>query len=141
MNQARKQKEAVMAIGGSGGTVTYDYGCDGSGTPIPFTPPLVPRLLRKVLGTDFFANAVGIALEESEGVGVEDAELLRLKTHLTALPNLKTLSITGSPITNAGLEAVEGLSPLQHESLRSTRVGDAGLLRLHGLEQLRTLIP
>ena len=47
--------------------------------------------------------------------------------------------LTGTPVTDAGLEHLRGLTQLQLLSLDSTRVTDAGLAHLRGLTQLEVL--
>ena len=69
------------------------------------------------------------------GTPVTDAGL----EHLRGLTQLRFLSLDSTPVTDAGLEHLRGLTQLQGLYLSSTRVTDAGLAHLRGLTQLEVL--
>jgi hypothetical protein len=69
------------------------------------------------------------------GTPVTDAGL----EHLRGLTQLQVLSLDGTPVTNAGLEHLRGLTQLQVLDLDSTHLTDAGLEHLRGLTQLKEL--
>ena len=139
LRQSFAQHGAVAAIEHVGGIVSYDYELDAVGQRIIGARPPGNRQLQEILGEDFFADTVAVGLEPSEGVGVEDEELRELKPHLAALPKLTTLSLSGSPITDAGLKAIEGLTQLENFDLSYTKVTDAWLKHLRGLTRLKRL--
>ena len=73
-----------------------------------------------------------VDLEIDEGVGISDAELQRLKSHLAALPQLKILSLSGSPISDTGLEGIGDLSQLERLNLGSTGSQTPDCIALQG---------
>jgi hypothetical protein len=105
--RVQRQRQAVSRIVGYGGHVNYDYQFDGSGkfrrdafgNALRDLEPAGPRWLRKLLGDDYFRTPVKVWLESEEGVGFIDAELESLAPSLESLPNMKSLSLVGSPIT------------------------------------------
>jgi hypothetical protein len=128
IEQKRRQREAVEAIGRLGGWISYDYG-----TLMGVTPP-GPEWLRNLLGEDFFCgNAVTVSL--SHGTNVSDSALV----HLTALPRLQILDLNNTQVTDAGLIQLEGLAALEGLGLGATRVSDTGLVHLKRLQRLKTL--
>jgi hypothetical protein len=66
---------------------------------------------------------------------VNGAAFLRLQT----LPNLQSLSVAVSPITDDSLAALADFPRLKYLTLLFTRVSDAGLARLARLERLERL--
>ena len=67
-----------------------------------------------------------------------DAQLERLRD-AKGVSQLRTLSIAGSQVTDAGLKHLKGLTQLEELSLQGTQVTGAGLEHLKGLTQLRLL--
>jgi hypothetical protein len=53
--------------------------------------------------------------------------------------NCRTVHLTGSSITDAGLDSLKSMSKLEELDLANTAVTDAGLVKLQGLTQLRRL--
>jgi hypothetical protein len=151
MKGARKQREAVEAIRKSGGYVVYDYHVQKPGN----SPP-GPAWLRGLLGTDFFATALGVGSLFSPAT---DAGLKHLKgltqlrwlflqetqatdadlEHVMGLTQLEALRLCGTQVTDAGLKHLEGLMQLQELDLQGTQVTDAGLEHLKGLTRLQDL--
>ena len=93
---AKKQKEAVAAIGAIGGAdVFYDWHHVTDGQPKQ--PPPGPAWARNVLGDDFFASVVYVYFY---GGHVSNAGL----EHIDNLGQLQELYLFGSQVTDAGLE-------------------------------------
>lgn len=133
--RVQRQRQAVSRIVGYGGHVNYDYQFDGAGkfrrdafgNALRDLEPAGPRWLRKLLGDDYFQTPVKVWLESEEGVGFIDAELESLAPSLESLPNMKSLSLVGSPITDQGLVHLRGLSQLVELDCRGTKVTDQGI--------------
>jgi hypothetical protein len=70
-----------------------------------------------------------------DGSPITDAGL----EHLKGLTRLKELLLNGPQVTDAGLEHLKGLTQLQFLGLNHTHVTDAGLGQLNGLTQLQWL--
>ena len=117
LKQARLQSEAAAIIQKLGGQVAYD---DHGVAP----PGALPRL-RKLLGDDFFDNIIKATLPPTAG----DVDL----ACLAALPNLDTLDLSGTNVSDAGLANLEGLPQLTFLNLDQTKITDAGLQHLKGL--------
>jgi serine/threonine protein kinase/Leucine-rich repeat (LRR) protein len=66
---------------------------------------------------------------------IGDADLV----HLEALPELQTLDLASTRVSDAGLARLQGLKQLRKLVLRQTAIGDAGLAHLSGLSNLREL--
>lgn len=92
VNRAREQREAVEAIEALGGSVGYDW----QDVPLdmqdpfsfygPLTPP-GPVWLRRLIGDEFFQDAVNVSF--SEGTNA-----LKSIAHLKRLRKLKTVVLT-----------------------------------------------
>jgi len=70
---------------------------------------------------------------------LDDAKLLKLKGDLERLPNLRSLVLNRTTISDVGLEALENLQTLDGLYLSGTSVSDVAverLKRLHGLTRL-----
>ena len=155
---ANRQAEAVRAIEAVGADVTYDHEYD-SNNPSEYRAP--PECLRKLLGTDFFANVLAVEsrcdpsgnwwwwptdadlahleslgrlrrLRFSGGAHITDAGL----QHIRKLSSLRELSLDGTGITGAGLVYLEGLGGLTSLNLSKTVVGDRDLEHLRGMKKL-----
>jgi Leucine-rich repeat (LRR) protein len=126
LGQAKRQREAVEEFSKLGGTIAYDYQLDAS-TKQNKEPPS-PAWLRKILGDDFFHTVVYAHLEN-------DASMLYLKD----LSEIRRLNLSGSEITDKGLEQLKDLPQLQNLCLVGTTVTDPGLEHLRGLTQLQVL--
>jgi hypothetical protein len=91
VNRAREQREAVKAIEALGGSASYDWQyaqldqADPFGLDGPFIPP-GPVWLRRLVGDDFFQDAVGVSFS-----GETDA--LKSIAHLKRLRKLKTVIV------------------------------------------------
>ncbi len=58
---------------------------------------------------------------------------------LTVVPNLQSLSLSGTQVTDAGLAHLKELPSLERLNLRDTQITDAGLARLGGMAKLESL--
>jgi hypothetical protein len=148
IHQARVQREAVAAIEMAGGKVMYDWHWQWKkgqptaygvahwrwtrGQPIPRESTWWPEWLVSRIGIDYLfkVNYVEMRWRGSD-------ELL---DRIGQLHGLEYLNLAGSPVDNAGLAKLEGLTALQSLSLEDTRVTDAGLVHLEGLTRLETLL-
>jgi hypothetical protein len=119
--RARKQRIAVEAIVRAGGFVTYDFVMEGS-------QPRVPAWLLRLLGCDFLFDVSKVSFGDEA-----------LVTTLTHLPNLESLFLTDTQVTDVELEHIKGLTNLEVLGLAFTPVTDAGLENLNGLTKLRYL--
>jgi hypothetical protein len=136
--RVRRQREALSKVIRYGGQVTYDYQLDASGNLrrdqfgnyLHGLQPPGPRWLRALVGDDCFQSPRTIWLEIDEGVGFEDRELAALAESMESLPTLRTLSLRGSPITDAGLLHLRGLAQLRELNCRWTKVTDRGVAAL-----------
>jgi Leucine-rich repeat (LRR) protein len=83
---------------------------------------------------DDFFNSVVFA--GLSGTKVTDAGL----EHLKGLSQLQWLQFNGTQVTDAGLEHLKGLSQLKWLELNGTQLTDGGLEQLKGLSQLQALV-
>ena len=146
---ARQQRDAVAADRAMGGFVFYDYEISAVRSCASTAAPPGPAWARRLLGDDFFADAVWInddAYVETMYCGstpswprypgrITDAWL----KPIGKLPRLEVLRIGYSQVTDAGMRDLEGLTNLRELDLSGTRVTDAGLEHLKGLTGLREL--
>ncbi len=123
MQRARKLGEAMEAIKKLGGQTWYSYS-----DPFADDPP-DPLWLRNLFGDGFLGSGICVYL-------TTDAAIERLKE----LPELESLDLYGSRISDGGLRRVKELTQLKELSLDGTRVTDAELAYLTGLNGLRALV-
>jgi Leucine-rich repeat (LRR) protein len=123
VNRANDQRRAVAAIVRAGGGVSYDH--QGR--------PWAPDWLRKRLGDEFFQDVTAVQFIDKL---VTDHDL----APLASFDRLEEFSISGAPITDAGLKHLSKLTSLRILSLWDTPgVTDAGLAHLAALTKLQTL--
>jgi hypothetical protein len=127
----RQQRQLVRIVESFGGEAIYDYQYDANDDPFADTEdsPPGPKLLRAVLGDDYFADLVSVRIE-----GVADLDVARIAAQTT----LRHLSITGG-IGDEALESIAKLSRLERLELYGGRFSGAGLDRLANLPRLRRL--
>jgi hypothetical protein len=154
--RARVQRQAVVAIEASGGQVSYDWDLtDDLNLQEDLRPPKSrwPKWLIKALGIDYFGNVVNVYSrtgqesiyfgnvrspysKSGEGLRIDDA----LMATIGKLGHLQDLRIDGSPLTDAGLVHLRGLTRLEELHIDNTPgVTDAGMVHLAGLKRLRVL--
>lgn len=125
----RQQRQLVRIVESSGGKAIYDYQYDEDDPFADADVPPGPKLLRAVLGDDYFADLVSVYIE-----GVSDLDVARIAKQTT----LRQLSISGG-IGDEALESIAKLSRLEKLDLYGGRFSAAGLDRLANLPRLRRL--
>jgi hypothetical protein len=154
MNETRKQQRAVEVITATpGGSVSYDYEFNSIGKWIKGATPGGPKLLRWLLGEDFFNRVVEIQVARDaaseQAKTLTDVRCVRVccsgqvtdatLVYLRGLPQLRVLHFGANNVTDAGLASLTGLTHLERLEMRYMRITDAGLKHLEGLPQLRAL--
>jgi hypothetical protein len=133
LEKARRQREAVEAIVGMDGTVTYDYEVDEKWTPIDGVEPSGPAWLRELLGVDFFCTVVIVDCFFVE-FGDKEAK------YLLELTSLEKLLLVGTQITDNGLAHLNGMTNLETLWAVRTQITDEGLTHLKRMTKLKSLI-
>jgi hypothetical protein len=64
---------------------------------------------------------------------------LNANLRMAAMKNLESLMMQDTPITDAGLVHLRGLTSLRELHVQNTAVGDKGLIHLEGLSNLKDL--
>lgn len=95
--------------------------------------------LRRSFGDDFSVVAEKVTGIDFSGPTVDDNTLSWLGSHRAALTSLKSLNLSGSAITDAGLQHVAAYPNLQKLDLSDTAVTGAGLYVLRRLPALTWL--
>ena len=150
LHLARVQRQAVAAIRGAGGRISYEWD--------PYDAPSTPRRRRWVaehVDVDLTINVDRAWLSPSCGEAelAQVAQFDRLESlevcganvtdasmaSLGRLTRLRLLRLESLPITDAALVHLEALTGLEVLSLDRTPVTDAGLVHLKGLANLRIL--
>ncbi len=153
VRSARIQRDAVLAIQGAGGDVTYDWDWEYA-TSITAGKPRAPRWLVKLLGVDFFGHVTNVSrliatdtsivhvgsLAELEGLSLVGSPVGDIgAAHFQGLTKLRTLELRGTKVTDVGLKHLNGLTALNYLGLNSTPITDRGLVHLKGLSDLAYL--
>ena len=121
LQRARRQYLVVQALRSHGATVHYDTRV--STRPRPFS-------LRRLLGDDFFCHVDCVEFD-SESDKRPRLELLR------DLPYVRSVFLTGTPVTDADLKHLQGLKKIEYLVLSDCpRITDAGLEHLALLTSL-----
>ena len=132
VHRARVRRDAVMAIELAGGEVMYDREWRWTyGRPVRIGTIPRPAWLVGRIGVDDLSSVTYVALRYRG----TDELLEQVGQHR----KIEYLSLAGSPVGDAGLVHLEGLTSLRSLSLAGTRVTDAGLVHLKGLTRLETL--
>ncbi len=132
IHRVQVQRTTVATIERAGGTVMYDWQWQWKkGRPIP--TGMNPRLalLFEPIGVDYFFDVTYVDLKYR---GSDD-----LLEEIGQFRRLEYLCLAGSPVTDAGVANLQGLTSLKWLSLDDTKISDRGLERLKGLDQLHTL--
>ncbi|HTQ38045.1 MAG TPA: hypothetical protein VMJ32_03405 [Pirellulales bacterium] len=95
--------------------------------------------LRRSFGDDFSHVAEKVSKIQWYGPAVDDKTLAWLSDHRTALAGLKALDLTGSAVTDAGLQHLAAFPSLQELDLSESNVTAAGLIVLQSLPNLEWL--
>lgn len=149
MHEARKQREAVVAIEKLGGHVGYDYEYDhwkAHEGEIGFQEqpePPGPLWLRELAGDDFVDSVVSAwlgryAMPSSEGlidrpITDSDVEIL------SEFSNLREVSFEFQPITDSSLRRLAAFRHIRSIGLYGTQITDNGLVLLKGLPDLEDI--
>ena len=144
VNKARQQARAVAAVQKNGGWVHYDYEFVG-GKLTKGAEPWAPRLLRTILGDEFFQEIehVSLVYDDSTGTRYDNKDLTTrddLFAQIASQPGIKTLLLHGTQATDEGLKYVGKMTSL--ESLYfwdATSITDAGVAHLAGLKNLKNV--
>jgi hypothetical protein len=130
MEEARRQREAVEAIGEAGGIVNYNY--QYISDQFGGLQSTQPAWLRKLLGDDFCYEVVAVDCSARD-FDDNDAR------HLRALTKLERLLLGDTLITDKGLADLKGIIDLKRLSLENTQITGNGLAHLRGMTKLESL--
>jgi hypothetical protein len=92
--------------------------------------------LRRSFGEDFSHVAEKVAKIHWHGSAVDDQALAWLSGHRTVLAGLKSLDLTRSVVTDAGIQHLAAFSSLRELDLSESKVSAAGLVVLDRLPNL-----
>lgn len=128
----RTQKRAVTAIQSVGGTVFFDYHENGPRSWSTSGSPRGPQWLRTAIGPEYFDRVVYVGLFETPS----DSQWIKA---VNDLGTVKTLLLSGSNVTDATLEKLDGSSALLELHLTNAAVTDNGVRLLGKFPNLRWL--
>jgi Leucine-rich repeat (LRR) protein len=114
LQRAKRQQIIVETIQKTGGTVVYDH--------------QRPAWFERLLGRDFLTNVVRAEIASDS-----------VAEYAKELPQLTSLTLTGSKVTDGALKCLKELPQLRGLALWRTRVTDVGLEQLAPLRQLHGL--
>ena len=144
--EAQIQRNAVAAVTKLGGSVAYDWQFENGefrvkpGTNIVSDEvPIWPIWLVDRVGVDAFGSVTDVSFRQPLGMptSAEMAEALAQVGHLS---RLKHLTFILTPVNDAGLAHLEGLSNLESLMLRGrNEVTDAGVAHLTRMNSLKGL--
>ena len=128
--RSRIERSVVAKIQAAGGRVYYDYqlgfgGFDKSPTPTG------SRLTRYLLGNDIYATVIHVSFNRP----TTDEQVQALGK----LENLTDLAIFGPEVTDKSVDDLLSLSKLRSLSMSSTLITPAGLARFSNLKRLQSL--
>ena len=112
VQSARTQRAAVAAIQRSDGYVEYEWDITNPARKPGGGPPW-PKWLVDRLGVDYFYNVVAVDLDDR----ATDLDLVRVGN----LTRLRSLQLSRSQVTDAGLEYLQGLTSLKSPDPSSHR--------------------
>jgi len=95
--------------------------------------------LRRSFGDDFSHVAEKVRAIQWHGPAVDDKAISWLSDHRTTLTSLKSLDLTRSAVTDAGVQHLAAFPALSELNLSETRVTAAGLVVLDRLPELEWL--
>lgn len=137
LHQARQQREALATARRAGAVAFYEQevrwraGRYEDATQEAPAKARGPGRLRRTLGRDFFDRVVCITFPAHASDG-----MLAL---LAGLPEMRSVSLAGTSVTDKGMAELGRLAKLEELSLDGTGITDAGVLRLAGLQDLKSL--
>ncbi|MEX2118922.1 MAG: hypothetical protein WD847_04865 [Pirellulales bacterium] len=119
LNRAHGQQQAVGAIRGLGGDVSYEIEVEDDSGRI--APPVSQRSrLSLVFGGTFFESVV---IVDFSGTDITDSDL----RHLRHLPDARLVILAGTRISDEGLKDVKQLEQLIEVHLDGTHVTATGI--------------
>ncbi|MEZ6072837.1 MAG: hypothetical protein R3C10_21880 [Pirellulales bacterium] len=131
--KAQRQKRALEALGKLDLRIHFDYQKRGSGGYSTKSQLPGPEWLSRLIGEDYFRDVVEVSTAFGGPMSSEGM------VHLAALPNIESLYLNESNISDSSLQYVQGLSGITMLTLRDNEISDAGLSHLTGLNRLETL--
>ena len=149
LEEARQQREAVVAIQRLGGQVGYDYERrfhdyqarhqlnEGLQPPLPG-----PAWFRERYGLDVLATVESVAFlppQVGADCTLDDAGLQQIEEPLKSLSHLVSLEIWGNRVTDAGLRHLAPLTQIKQLCIHGTSITDSGLQHIQALTQLEEL--
>lgn len=151
IQRAHRQRDAVKSLQSRDAHVLYDYMFslrpNGKGYSYNREAELQqPEILVTLLGKDFFTNVVQLsfvhihlALQGSTIPAHDDTVPDSCLAHLSHLPGLNVLDLSGTGIQDAGLRHINHLAHLEYLTLNETPISDAGVEQIAAMRQLRCL--
>jgi hypothetical protein len=95
--------------------------------------------LRRSFGDDFSQVAEKLTGIEFHGASIDDRALDWLSSHRHSLSTLKSLDLSGTSVTDAGVQHVAAFPALRELDLSDTRVSSAALTVVRHLSELQWL--
>ena len=144
--QTQIQRSAVTVVTKVGGSVLYDWQIENGGIRVkPGTNivsnevPRWPKWIVDRLGVDAFGSVTDVSFRRPPGRPTS-AEMVEALAHVGHLSRLKHLTLILTPVNDAGLAHLEGLSNLESLMLRGrNEVTDAGVAHLARMNSLKGL--
>ncbi len=141
-NRVNRQRRAVAAINAARAKLSYDYERDNALNIIPNASPSAPKWLRSLVGDDYFRRVTlvdfSFGYHDRQRLGfppIADDDL----QCLLLLPDVRTLEIGRSEVTDTGLVNLRNLKHLRTLYLYHTKVSGSGLSHLQSLQHLECL--
>lgn len=145
VQNTRRQRQAVAAIGEYGGWVRYDYQFpSGNYDHADYDGKAesgVPRWLLEKLGVDFFHSVVQVNLNYSDDSGTREEnsnDTPAALEYVAKLPNLRILLLANGQATDATMEHLTQCRRLERLYMWDVHlVSNAGVKHLESLKRLR----
>jgi hypothetical protein len=134
VNRAHVQRNAVVAVRKSGGTVLYDFEHRRGPGPRPGLRSW-QRLIANAVGVDFVSSVTLIWMPVSRS----KADCKIILARLRDFDRLEYLNLSGRWVEDDALASLRGQHRLRSLVLQHTRITEAGLAHLEGLTGLRKL--
>lgn len=125
VEQVSRQRAVVALVSRHSGSVEFDYQASW-----PRRTPPGPKILRGILGDDFFARLIRISAAD---IGDEDLR------RICAFDTLTTLDVSGERLTDDGFKYIARLKQLRSLSVWSSNASDKSLKALGELTNLEVL--
>jgi hypothetical protein len=144
VNRANRQKRAVASIAAARGNLQFAHERDAAGNRIPDAQLPGPKLLRQLIGDDYFrrVTVVGFSTEfygERQRLGLSKVDNEGLRC-FAALPDVEIVELGNNrAVTDAGLVHLRHLKKLRVLYLYRCDVTGAGCVYLADVPSLRVL--